>query len=641
MHYINPYDLLEINTDNLADVDSATINKAKRKLLAEIELSDSNTIIHGGIELNRGDCLKAIDDLDNRDKKEFHFFIYQHKHLKRFLTKGKISFFENYQAESIYKLPEFLDFISQYFAEQYDKILLENYKQWNSEVVKIILSVKPITNEAHYERCYKSTYSFVKETDNEINEITKDIKNNKSPFIAKKFKGIDTAIIEKVNVPILNLLPSYFQVLRNQLASSIRTLAIDINNDPYSLYEPAFKVIDIANNISTDALTRQKLIKDHDIIKRNYKSHLTKQQTQEKENAETQLLSWWRKKVNQIEEIKDEIEDGESKYISSDFYSLDKVVYEITDPPKLNTLPDNFQSIRNDIASTVRSLAITVNNEPHHKHKVAYDLISIAYSINADGDIAEKVSDAYTVIKRNFDKKVGQTTKTKTTDSFKETTEAKEEKKSKSDLFGIGLIVCMAVGFFYRPLQYFILGVQLLILLVTLRYSLKKYKREELNIGTLIKSSAIFIVGAIIGFFNIFVARVFVAFYFFLFSYETISPYFTAKKKVASKKNWISILFLMLALVASYLYTTSFENNIQEPKPSENSNEILPSSSSPESKPIEPTTAEIKFSNSNDVSKVKVDSINFVNSKQHITKQPKPVKKNQPTDSQYTGEIKF
>lgn len=604
MHYINPYELLEINTDNLPDVDSSTINKAKRKLLAEIELSDSNTIIHGGVELNKGDCLKAIDDLDNRDKKEFHFFIYQHKHLRRFLTKGKLSFFENYQAESIYKLPEFLEFISQYFTEQYDKILLENYKQWNIEAVSKILSVKPITNEAYYERCYKSTYAFVKEIDNEINDITKSITDSKSPFISMKFSGLDKALIEKVNVPLLNLLPTYFQSLRNQLALSIRNLAKDINNEPHSLYEPAFKIIDIANNISTDALTKQTITKGFYTIKKNYEDDLAKLKTQKQTSADSQLLSWWRKKVNQIEEINDEIEEGESKYISTDFYALDKIVYEIADPTKLNTLPNNFQSIRNELASKVRSLAIAVNNEPHHKHKVAYDLISIAYSINADGDIAEQVSDAYTVIKRNFDKQVVQTPKTHVKDSVKETADEKEEKKSKSDLFGIGLIVCMAVGFFYRPLQYFILGVQLLILLVTLGYSLKKYKKKELNIWALIKSSAIFIIGAIIGFFNIFVARAFVAFYFFLFSYQTISPYFTVEKKVTSKKNWISILFMTLALIASYLFTVSFEtdssknnepansesNSVQEPQPSVNSNEPLPTSSSIEDKPTETTT---------------------------------------------------
>ncbi len=128
MHYINPYELLEITPENLSDVNSATIKRAKKKLLAEIELGDTDTIIHQDIELNKSDCIRAIDDLDNKDKSEFHFFIYQHKHLKRFLTSGKISFFDNYQAESIYKLPEFLDFISQFFRNNTIKFYLTTLK---------------------------------------------------------------------------------------------------------------------------------------------------------------------------------------------------------------------------------------------------------------------------------------------------------------------------------------------------------------------------------------------------------------------------------------------------------------------------------------------------------------------------------
>jgi hypothetical protein len=86
MYYINPFKLLGITADNLSDVDSATINKAKRKLLAEIELSDTNAIIHSGVEFNKGDCHKAIDDLDNDNKREFHHFILQNKPLNNFLT---------------------------------------------------------------------------------------------------------------------------------------------------------------------------------------------------------------------------------------------------------------------------------------------------------------------------------------------------------------------------------------------------------------------------------------------------------------------------------------------------------------------------------------------------------------------------
>lgn len=277
MSYINPYELLGINSPSLSDIDSKTILKEKKKLLQEIELSDSESIEHNGIELTKADCLKAVDDLDNKNKREFHFFIFQNKPLNDFLSTGSLIFFENYQIESIYKLPEFLDFVSPYFAAQYDKVLTDNFRKQNIKAVSKILSLKPITNELLFDACYRGTYSIIKGLDIEITDIRKKIELKESPFIEKQFFGLASLIKEKVSTDLINLLPSYFQGLRNQLAHSIRDLARDINNDPYSLYEPAYKIIEIANEFSTDGLARQTITKGYYTIKKNYEDDFSKQ----------------------------------------------------------------------------------------------------------------------------------------------------------------------------------------------------------------------------------------------------------------------------------------------------------------------------------------------------------------------------
>ena len=132
MHYINPYELLKFTADNLSEIDSKAIIKEKKKLLQEIELSDTDSIIYSGIDVTKADCIRAIDDIDDKNKREFHFFIYQNKPLNNFLTNSSMLFFDRYQAESIYKLPEFLDFISPYFAIQYDKILSDSFNNQNT-----------------------------------------------------------------------------------------------------------------------------------------------------------------------------------------------------------------------------------------------------------------------------------------------------------------------------------------------------------------------------------------------------------------------------------------------------------------------------------------------------------------------------
>ena len=202
--------------------------RAKKNILAEIELSGSFSITIKGQELNKSDCLKIIDELDNKDKKDFHLFIFQNKALNNFLSKGDLSFFQNYKVESIYNLGDSIDFISPYFAQQYEKALSKNFKKQQLSNVKHLLSVKPIVNKSHIDECYKSTYSVVKEIENEIIQTTKEIEDNKSPHINNEFQDLPEVIRTKVNIELLNLLPSYFQSLRNQLAQSIRFLARDI-----------------------------------------------------------------------------------------------------------------------------------------------------------------------------------------------------------------------------------------------------------------------------------------------------------------------------------------------------------------------------------------------------------------------------
>jgi tetratricopeptide (TPR) repeat protein len=306
-NYINPIELLNLDTNISSGIDSPTIRRAKKNLLAEIELSDTDTVIHNGIELTKSDCLKAIDDLDNKDKKDFHLFIYQNNDLNNFLTIGDITFFKTYKTESIYKLTEFIDFISPYFSNQYAKKLSKNFKTKNFNNVKYLLSIKPIVSEVHFEYCYKSTYSILKEIENEIIKITKDIEFKKSEHIENVFGTLPTIINRKVNVDLINLLPSYFQSLRNQFAQSIRNLARDINNDPYHKYKPAFEIIEIANAIQTDGLVKQTISKGYYTIKKNYEDSIPK--TVKTINQQSKLTK------SEPIEIEDEDEDEENELV--------------------------------------------------------------------------------------------------------------------------------------------------------------------------------------------------------------------------------------------------------------------------------------------------------------------------------------
>ena len=289
MHdYINPIELLNLDTDIPTGVDGATIRKAKKTLLAEIELSDTDTIIHNGIELTKSACLKAIDDLDHKDKRDFHIFIFKNSDLNHFLTSGELNFFRNFKTESIYKLPEFIDFISPYFSFQYAKAVSNNFKNNNFNYLRSLLSVKPLVNEIYFEDCYKPTYVILKAIENEVIQITKDIEFKKSVHIKSDFGELPNLIKGKVNVDLINLLPAYFQSLRNQFAETTKVLAVTLNNSPFNKYKAAFELIEIANEIQTDGLVKQQITKSYYIIKKNYESGIPKPTNQNNSPQTTQ-----------------------------------------------------------------------------------------------------------------------------------------------------------------------------------------------------------------------------------------------------------------------------------------------------------------------------------------------------------------
>ncbi len=126
MNFVNPFELLDV-----AETDAVSIKKAKKRKLAEFDLSDDGIIEVGNQKVTKSDFIRAIDELDNNDKAEFYLFVKNNPRLNAFLTNGDISFFTNFRQESIYSDVNFINFVSPYFAEQYNKVLLETYQNDN------------------------------------------------------------------------------------------------------------------------------------------------------------------------------------------------------------------------------------------------------------------------------------------------------------------------------------------------------------------------------------------------------------------------------------------------------------------------------------------------------------------------------
>lgn len=533
--YINPYKLLGIEAENFSEVDNTVINKAKRKLIAEIELSDTNTISHFGADLNKADCIKVIDELDNKNKREFHLFIIQNKPLYNFLTSRDLTFFTQFKYESIYRDNEFLDFISPFFSERYDQALFINFKKNSTHNLKVILAVKPITNFEYSEKCYKKTYSYLKEIYNEFEKINKDIENNKSKFIKQNFEGLLRSISDKVNVTQLNSLPSYFQTIINQIAHSIRDIEVKLYNDPYNNYSVAFQLIEFAKSINTDGLTLQTITKSYYTVKKQYESY----QSPIIENQ---------KSFTNKQEVEETIEINEEK---------------------------------------------------------------------------------------NKDSK----------------------KKLKDHIWSFSILLVMGLGFFFRPLQYIILSIELIILFAVIMAGYKKKEDSSFSIGILLRNSSLLIIGSILGFFFPITARIIIAYYFFLFSRDIITGMMPRKQYGFLQAKWTIYLFIFLSLMVNAIYYFSSSDQIENKETTKSqkdqpikiqSNEqldiidqIQPDVSSNNETITNPSTGEINFGNEDHKKPVPKDNSKLAKTKLNKKKQDNNEKIDPPKKTQKTGEIKF
>src|SRR5690554_3841117 len=106
MIYINPIEILELNNENANSIDSNAIKKAKRKLFAEIDLSDDGLLKYYNQRLTKSDCDRAIHELNNPKKFEYYYHLATNYLLNNFLASGDIEFLIRPKQESIYKVPE-------------------------------------------------------------------------------------------------------------------------------------------------------------------------------------------------------------------------------------------------------------------------------------------------------------------------------------------------------------------------------------------------------------------------------------------------------------------------------------------------------------------------------------------------------
>ncbi|MBX7064481.1 MAG: hypothetical protein K1X37_07165 [Saprospiraceae bacterium] len=442
MQFINPIEILQLsNVADSSQIDSDTIKKAKRRLFADIDLSDDGHYNYYGLQLSKGDCEKAIDELSNNDLKEFYLYLTSNKKLNEFLVNGNENVFVSFKQDSIFKLPDFVNFISPYYAPKFDKALSSAFEDEDVELLKSILKTSFLISQNNVNTAYKGVSNILQNRLSEISEIRTDIKNEESVYDDDDIHEVVDLVTDYFPTDPLNCLPNYFQSQILKIANEINYLNVAIW-DNFDTTQVSQDLLEHILTLNIDGLNKPTFQKNYEIVKR-------KNQERIEEERNAPIL---RKYAGYLIQTKSKLEEIESKTLTPN--SLLSWVNSSISIPDVNRLPRTFDEIKNQIALSLRAMSVSVWNS-YSNIDVSIDLINKANNITGlKSETQENLLEAkkqLTELKTKIDianlvrqRTVSTPTQTRTTTATR-TTSSSSSNNNSGCLWLIGIAVVIGV----------------------------------------------------------------------------------------------------------------------------------------------------------------------------------------------------
>ena len=440
MQYINPIEILGLsNVVDTTSIDNEIVRKAKRKLFADIDLSDNGLFEYYGLQLTKGDCEKVIDDLTNNDLKEFYLYLASNKKLNNFLVNGNDAVFINFKHDSIFKLPEFVKFISPYFASKFDKALLNAFENEDVEQTKSILKTSFLISQNDINLAYKSVSNNIQNRIDDIAEIKRDIKNEESAYDEHDIDEVVDLVVENFPSDILNCLPNYFQSQILKIANEINYLNVVIWDN--------FDNTQVCNDLLEHVLTLNIGGLDKPTFQKNYEIVRKKNQERIEQEKNAPIL---RKYAGYLIQTKTKLKEIEDKTTTAT--SLLSWVNSSISISDVNNLPSVFDEIKNQVALSLRAMSVEIWNS-FSNIDVSIDLINKANNITGlKSETRDNLQDAkkqLTELKTKIDlaNLVRQrvSTQTQTRPVSRPTTKSKEDNSGCLWLVGIAVAIGLIV----------------------------------------------------------------------------------------------------------------------------------------------------------------------------------------------------
>jgi hypothetical protein len=214
MKYVNPFLFLQQTTGNFIDAnDSQALAMAKKKLLAEVELSSTQTITFKEVQYTKNDILNIFESIQTPTSLSYHSVIANDPALLLFLQTGILKNNARFQKEATYKEPAFLTFIAPFYETVFTNLLLKCFQQQDTRVISDLLKNPILLNGEYKEKSYSRVFRYLNEKKSSLSGIHQQLQLH---------QPIDKVVLETLTginmVCLLNYLPLEFQVFRDEYA---------------------------------------------------------------------------------------------------------------------------------------------------------------------------------------------------------------------------------------------------------------------------------------------------------------------------------------------------------------------------------------------------------------------------------------
>jgi len=379
--YVNPLSLLGIQPFDIASLDTAMVKKLRRKLFAEIELSDDGAFHLDGVSYTRSECEKALDSIEDQANLKYHAYLLNNRRLLAFLNNGDPSIFQGTQLESVYLDGGFQSFISHFFAPRYDKALLEAFKTDVTDTTGLtlrtgldnVLRLSVLVTPSHESIAYRSLTSELQSRVAELEKLTEEINEEESEYGEDNSGEITALVRNLIPVHSLNKLPAIFQSTRNKLASQANYLQLAVWNI-LVIPKVSHDILEHLLTLDIESASKPTFERNFTIVREKYLEQL-------EQDKHKYVVHHWALYMKTLTELNNKVNN---KFVKPGDIELDLLVDD------LNNLGSFADEIRDTVAKRVRELSISVWNN-YKDHAKSMQLIQLSCSIRTTKEVRDQL----------------------------------------------------------------------------------------------------------------------------------------------------------------------------------------------------------------------------------------------------------